>query len=381
MSVTFETPIYPLPDRLLSIADLLSCFTNPKHFVRGMSRYSDLHLKVGHPAAFRYDGDIRPINDGALLTGEMVEALIYPLLREDHWIRLKNEALTDIDASWEWAEKSISFRLNIFTDRDGIAAVIRALPSQIPTLEEIGFPSEAVWQDICRLQSGLVLLTGNTGSGKSTTIASLANHINEHRLVRIISLEDPIEYVFKSKSALFSQRELGKHIPSFSAGLKSALREDPDIILVGEMRDRDTISLALTAAETGHLVFSTLHTRDTQGAITRIIDMFPSERAKEVATQLSMALSYVICQRLVMNQAGGRSVAMEVLKNTLPVGNLIRLGAVHQIPTMLETQSKDGMNTLEAHLKLLVQNGTISVLEAMDSANDPQAMQMLLSKM
>jgi twitching motility protein PilT len=345
-----------------------------------MSRYSDLHLKVGHPVSFRYDGDIRAISDGAPLTAEMIQTLIHPMLREEHWARLQSDPLADIDASWEWEEKQISFRLNIFNDRDGIAAVIRALAADVPPIEQIGFPEENVWQDICRLQSGLVLLTGNTGSGKSTTIASLANYINAHRPVRIISLEDPIEYVFKSKSALFSQRELGRHIPSFAAGLKSALREDPDIILVGEMRDRETISLAMTAAETGHLVFSTLHTRDCQGAITRIIDMFPGERTKEIATQLSMSLSYVICQRLVANASGGRSVAMEILKNTLPVANLIRTGSLHQIPTLLETQSKDGMMTLEAHLKMLVTTGVISVVEAMDNANDTGALQMLLAR-
>jgi twitching motility protein PilT len=345
-----------------------------------MSRYSDMHLKVGHPVSFRYDGDLRPVSEGAPLTQEIVQALLYPMLREEHWNRLQNEPFSDIDAAWEWPEKGIAFRLNIFHDRDGVAAVIRALASEVPPLDEIGFPDEAVWQDICRLQNGLVLLTGNTGSGKSTTIASLANHINEHRPVRIISLEDPIEYVFKSKAALFSQRELGRHIPSFAAGLKSALREDPDIILVGEMRDRETISLALTAAETGHLVFSTLHTRDCQGAITRIIDMFPAERTKEMSTQLSMSLSYVICQKLVSKNGGGRCVAMEILKNTLPVANLIRTGALQQIATMLETQSKDGMMTLEAHLKILVRKGIISVVEAMDSANDPAALQMLLSR-
>lgn len=380
MSVLLTTPLYPVSGNLLSMSDLLACFTNPKHQLRGLSRYSDLHLKVGQPAAFRYDGELRAISGGLPLTADMVESLIYPLLTEQQWGRAKSEPRTDIDASWEWAEKEITFRLNVFTDRDGIAAVIRGLPAKIPVVQEVGFPNEEVWQDICTLKNGLVLLTGNTGSGKSTTIAAIANHINQTRPVRVITLEDPIEYVFKSQSALFSQRELGKHIPSFSAGLRSALREDPDIIFVGEMRDHETIALALSAAETGHLVFSTLHTRDTRGAITRIIDMFPGERTKEIATQLSMGLAYVISQKLVRNLEGGRSVAMEVLKNTPSMGNLIRSGGIHQINTQLETQAKEGMITLEGHLKMLVRSGVISVIEAMENANDPLALQMLLSK-
>ena len=380
MSVSLTTPVYSVSDNLLSMSDLLSCFVHPKHQLRGLSRYSDLHLKVAQPAAFRYDGELRAISGGVPLTAEVIEMLIFPMLGDEQWKRLKTEPLADIDASWEWTEKNITFRLNVFSDRDGIAAVIRGLPAQIPTVQEMGFPAEEVWQDICGLKNGLVLLTGNTGSGKSTTIAAFANYINQTRPVRIITLEDPIEYVFKSQSALFSQRELGRHIPSFSAGLRSALREDPDIIFVGEMRDRETIALALTAAETGHLVFSTLHTRDTRGAITRIIDMFPGDRTKEIATQLSMGLAYIISQKLVRNQTGGRTVAMEVLKNTPSMGNLIRSGGIHQINTQLETQSKEGMITLEGHLKMLIRAGTISVIEAMENANDPLALQMLLTK-
>ncbi len=380
MSFSLFTPIYPVAGNLLSPADLLSCFANPKHFVRGLSRYSDMHLKVGEPVAFRYDGDIRPVNEGARLSLELLQGLIFPLLSEDQRAKVVGESASDLDASWEWAEKEISFRINVFRDREGLAAVIRVLPAQIPKLEEIGFPDEAVWRDICRLKRGLVLLAGNTGSGKSTTIAALAHFINENRLARVITLEDPIEYVFKSKGSLFSQRELGKHIPSFAAGLRSALREDPDVIIVGEMRDRETTALALTAAETGHLVFSTLHTRDARGAVTRIIDQFPAERVKEVSTQLSMALSYVVCQKLVRNQSGGRSVAMDILKNTSAMANCIRTGALQQIGTLQETQSKEGMITLEGHLLSLVREGVISVTEAMENANDPLALQLLLGK-
>ncbi|MEY5026650.1 MAG: hypothetical protein RLZZ244_2178 [Verrucomicrobiota bacterium] len=380
MSAALHAPVYPVSGQLLSLLDLLSQFTAPEHMSRGISRFSDLHLKVGEPACFRYDGFLSPVAGGLSLTQEMVEALVLPLLREEQIALLRSHPPRDIDASWEWTEKGASFRLNVFTDREGTAAVIRALPATIPPVESVGFPDPSVWQDICRLGQGLVLLTGNTGSGKSTTIASLVQHINQTRPLRIITLEDPIEYVFHSHASLFSQRELGRHIESFSGGLRSALREDPDIILVGEMRDRDTVSLALTAAETGHLVFSTLHTRDTRGSITRIIDMFPGDRAKEISVQLSMSLAYVVCQKLVRNQSGGRSVAMEILKNTPSIGNLIRSGAIQQINTQLETQSKEGMISLESHLKVLLQSGEISLAEAMENANDPGALKLLLSR-
>lgn len=375
----FTNPIYPAQNALLSAKDLLACFVDPEHQIRGLSRFSDLHLKVGHPATFRYDGELYPVPGGVPLTGDIIMALLAPMLREDHLATLKAETPSDIDLSWEWAERGVAFRLNVFWDRDGIAAVVRGLPANIPAVSEIGFPDDSIWREVCGLHQGLVLLVGNTGSGKSTTIAALANYINQTQRSRVISLEDPIEYVFKSELSLFSQRELGTHIHSFAAGLRSALREDPDIVFVGEMRDPETVALAMTAAETGHLVFSTLHTRDTRGAITRIIDMFPAERTKEVSTQLSMSLAFVISQKLVRNTKGGRTVAMEVLKNTPSVANLIRTGAIQQLSTQLEIQAKEGMITLEGHLRALLLSGTISITEAMENANDQNALINLLN--
>jgi len=199
--------------------------------------------------------------------------------------------LEDVDAAYDWAGRQASFRLNAFTDRDGLAAVVRVLPRVVPPPSGLGFPEDRVWKEITEAQSGLVLVTGITGSGKSTTVASLLQQINRTRPVRIITLEDPIEYVLGDEAGMVSQRQVGRHVGSFAAGLRSALREDPDVIFVGEMRDRETVALALTAAETGHLVFSTLHTRDARGALSRIVDLFPAERTRELCSQISFSLS------------------------------------------------------------------------------------------
>ena len=369
----YTAPVYPVNNQLLSTRDLLARFVDPAHHLNGLSRYSDLHLKIGEPAAYRYDGDLAPVPGATPLTPEVCEQLVFPLLNPQQIALLQANPPTDVDASWEWPEHKMNFRLNVFHDREGLSAVLRVLPASIPEIDRIGFPSDRVWREICALSQGLVLVTGQTGTGKSTTIAAMLRQINRTRRVRVITLEDPIEYIFKSEHALFSQREVNRHVGSFAQGLRSALREDPDIIYVGEMRDPETAALALTAAETGHLVFSTLHTRDTRSAITRIIDMFPPERVKEVATQLSLSLHSVICVRHLSRVGGGRILAMEVLRNTTPVGNLIRTGAVQQIQSLIETGMKDGMNTLDHHLQLLLQAGEISREEALLAANDPAA--------
>jgi twitching motility protein PilT len=368
-----SAPIYPVADQLWSTHDLLAKFIDPAHQLNGLSRFSDLHLKVGQPVTYRYDGDLAPVTEAAPLTPTLCEQLIFPLLTPKQIELLKTEPPTDIDASWEWLEHKINFRLNVFHDREGLSAVLRVLPPSIPDVDQIGFPNDRIWQEICALSQGLVLVTGQTGTGKSTTIAAMLKQINRTRRVRIITLEDPIEYIFTSNRALFSQREVNRHVDSFATGLRSALREDPDIIYVGEMRDSETAALALTAAETGHLVFSTLHTRDTRSAITRIIDMFPAERTKEVATQLSLSLHSVLGGKLLSRVSGGRIMAMEVLKNTLPMANLIRTGTIHQIQSLLETGMKEGMNTLDHHLQTLLQDGEITHEEALLAANDPKA--------
>lgn len=366
-------PIYPVAGQLWSTHDLLARFIDPAHQLNGLSRFSDLHLKIGQPATYRYDGDLAAVPEAVPLTPALCEQLIFPLLTPKQIDLLKAEPPTDIDASWEWLEHKINFRLNVFHDREGLSAVLRVLPPSIPDVDQIGFPNDRIWQEICALSQGLVLVTGQTGTGKSTTIAAMLKQINRTRRVRIITLEDPIEYIFTSNRALFSQREVNRHVDSFATGLRSALREDPDIIYVGEMRDSETAALALTAAETGHLVFSTLHTRDTRSAITRIIDMFPAERTKEVTTQLSLSLHSVLGGKLLSRVSGGRIMAMEVLKNTLPMANLIRTGAIHQIQSLLETGMKEGMNTLDHHLQTLLLEGEITHEEALLAANDPKA--------
>lgn len=248
---------------------------------------------------------------------------------------------------------------------------MRMLPKSIPELDEMGFLDEELWQKLVGLKQGLVLVTGVTGSGKSTTIASIIDYINKSRKVRIITLEDPVEYTFSSEQALVSQRELGSHLDTFSQGLRSALRENPDIIYVGEIRDAETASLALNAAETGHMVLSTLHTKDVTGSFGRVIDMFPAEQSHEIAAQLSFSLAYVISQKLIPRKDGnGRVPAFEVMKNELGLGNLIRTGKLHQVYGKLETSGKQGMNTLEQHLIALVEADIITKEEAILHAND-----------
>jgi len=278
-----------------------------------------------------------------------------------------------VDCSYRFS--SLQFRINVFQENDGICAAIRALSLDIPKVEIIGFPND-VWKDIINRKQGLVLLTGITGAGKSTTIASLIDRISEKRPCRIITVEDPIEYIYRQKHSIISQREVGRDVKSFVDGLRAMLREDPDIIFVGEMRDAETISMTLMAAETGHLVFSTLHTRDTTGTITRVLDYFPPGRQNEVQNQLSLGLAYIISQKLIPKKGGkGRIVAMEVLNNNnYACANLIRTGKIEQLYSQLQTKTKDKpdekMITMEKHLAMLVKDDKLDLLEAQKWANN-----------
>ncbi|WP_246456592.1 type IV pilus twitching motility protein PilT [Ruficoccus amylovorans] len=367
-----QKKVYRANDTRYSIIDLLASAIDPEYMTNGIPRISDFHLKVGEPVRFRMDEDLHAIHEGEIVTPELSEALIYPLLPENDRKVMQDNPMADIDCGYglETEQGIYSFRINAFRDNDGLAAVIRLLPPRIPEVHECGFPSELVWKRIVGMRQGLVIVSGVTGSGKSTTIASLIQTINRSRSQRIITLEDPVEYMFKSNRSLISQRELGRHVNSFPEGLRSALREDPDIILVGEIRDLETASLALTAAETGHLVFSTLHTRDCLGALTRLIDMFPTARERELCTQLSFSLSYVLSQKLIPRADGnGRLVAMEVFRNTAQMSNFLRTNKLHQIYSSIETGGEHGMVTMERRLLNLFEDGLISRADAIMHAN------------
>jgi twitching motility protein PilT len=365
---TLDSKVYRLsPDRVLSMTDLLDYFSQA-----GRMRVSDLHLKVGCPPVYRVDGQLQRMK-GPPMDGPTLEALAHSLLTETEWQRLQE--FRSVDSSCLTAK--MQFRLNCFNESDGLAIAVRALESAPPPVEDIGFPN-GVWRDIITKQQGLVLVTGITGAGKSTTIASLIDRIAQTRPCRVITLEDPIEYRLTSKAAIISQREVGRDVPSFERGLRDCLREDPDVIFVGEMRDRESTSWTLTAAETGHLVFSTLHTRDTRGTVTRVLDLFPPSQHDEVASQLSLGLSHIISQKLIPRADGtGRIVAMEILNNIYAVSNLIRLCKTEQVYTMLQTRTKDvpeeRMTTLERSLATLVRSGKITPLEAEKWVNNHSA--------
>lgn len=357
--------VYPTAEHdKFSIMNMLEYFE--KH---GALRVSDLHIKVGTPPAYRVDGSLVKLK-GPSVTTDMAKQLIYPLMSDDNLAKLKKQR--SVDCSYRLG--NLQFRINIFMENDGLAGAIRALSMDIPQVEDIGFPNN-VWEDIINRKHGLVLMTGITGAGKSTTIASLIARICEKSAYRIMSVEDPIEYIFEQKYSMISQREVGRDVQSFHGGLKEMLRQDPDVIFVGEMRDTETISMTLMAAETGHLVFSTLHTRDATGTITRILDYFDSGRQAEVRNQLSLGLAYIICQKLVPKKDGsGRIVAMEILNNNYACANLIRTGKIEQIYSQLQTKTgektDEKMMTLERHLAMLVKDDKIDLLEAKKWTNN-----------
>jgi twitching motility protein PilT len=361
--------VYPAENMgLVSMQDLLAYFEK-----KGAMRVSDLHIKVGTPPAYRIDGEITYLK-GQPVSPEIAKKLIYPLLSED----TLNKYRQDYDVDCSYRVGALQFRINIFRENDGMTAAIRALSLDIPKVEAIGFPNN-VWEDIVNCKQGLVLITGITGAGKSTTISSIIDRISEKKACRIITLEDPIEYLLPNKHSMISQREVGKDVKSFSHGLRAMLREDPDVIFVGEMRDAETISMTLMAAETGHLVFSTLHTRDAIGSITRIMDYFPPGRQNEVRNQMSLGLAYILCQKLIPKKdATGRIVAMEVLNNNnYACANLIRTGKIEQIYSQLQTKTRlnpdEKMTTMERHLAQLVKQDKIDLLEAQKWANDQKS--------
>ena len=308
---------------------------------------SDLHIAPKERPLLRLDGRMRRVNQPPL-TPEDTRDMVLSLMCDEQ--RRAFEATNDIDFSFQLGELA-RFRVNAFVQQHGVAAVFRRIPTKIKSIEDLGLPD--VIRDLTKKERGLILVTGPTGSGKSTTLASMIDLINDTHEGHILTIEDPIEFVHTSKKCLISQREIGPHSNSFASALKAALREDPDIILVGEMRDLETIQLALTAAETGHLVFGTLHTSSAPKTIDRIIDVFPPVQQAQVKAMISESLVAVITQTLVPKKTGGRVAALEIMIATHAIKNLIREGKIHQIPSVMQLSQGIGMQTMEAHLKEL----------------------------
>jgi twitching motility protein PilT len=326
---------------------------------------SDLHISAGEPPMVRVHGDVKKVKVPPL-TLEQTHAMIYDIMNDGQ--RKHFEEYSDIDFSMQLGEMA-RFRVNVFRQNRGLAAVFRKIPTKILTLEQLGMPP--ILANISRAEKGLVLVTGPTGSGKSTTLAAMINLINEELEGHILTIEDPIEFVHPSKKCLVSQREVGPHTKSFSNALKAALREDPDIILVGEMRDLETIQLALTAAETGHLVFGTLHTSSAPKTVDRVIDVFPPNQQAQVRAMFAESIQAIVTQTLCRKSGGGRVAALEILTGTTAVRNLIREGKIHQIPSVMQTSQAQGMQTLEMHLRDLVAQGLITRETAIEKTGKP----------
>ncbi len=327
---------------------------------------SDLHLSAGLPPMIRVDGDIRRINL-PVLEHQEVSAMIYDIMNDRQ--RKEFEEFLQCDFSFEIPELS-RFRVNAFNHQRGAGAAFRMIPSQIMTLEDLHAPS--IFRDIAERPRGVVLVTGPTGSGKSTTLASLIDHKNEHEYGHILTIEDPIEFVHSSKKCLINQREVHRDTLGFSEALRAALREDPDTILVGELRDLETIRLAMTAAETGHLVFATLHTSSAAKTIDRIIDVFPGAEKDMMRAMLSEALQAVISQTLLKKPGGGRVAAHEIMIGTPAIRNLIRENKVAQMYSAIQTGQQFGMQTMDQCLRRLVQQGAVSREEARRRSTNKQ---------
>jgi len=337
---------------------------------------SDLHLKAGSPPGFRVNGKLEPEEGAAALSAEDVRTLIDQIVNDDQRETYEREYELDFSLGIPGVAR---FRVNIFHQRGTCASVMRKIPVDVPPLESLGFPD--VVRNLCCKPRGLVLVTGPTGSGKSTTLAAMVDYINRNEKAHILTLEDPIEFMHKDKNCFVNQREIGSDSKSFGKALRSALREDPDVILVGEMRDLETISLAVTAAETGHLVFGTLHTTSAIQTMDRIVDVFPHEAQQQIRTQLSNTLQGVLSQVLLPKIGGGRACAQEIMIGTGGVRNLIREGKTSQLLNMLQTGGAYGMQTLETALEQLISSKQITPDTALAKANNPASLRKGLARM
>ncbi|WP_029552227.1 PilT/PilU family type 4a pilus ATPase [Thermocrinis jamiesonii] len=321
---------------------------------------SDIHITAGHKPAVRVDGKITPLSEYPVLTPDMTQRLVYSVMSEKHRKQLEEKGQVD----FSFGVRDVGrFRANVFFQRGSVAGVLRRLPSKIMNVEDLGLSKKVL--ELCHKSMGLVLVTGPTGSGKTTTLAALINYINENFPYHIITIEDPIEYVFHHKKSIVNQREIGEDVSSFADALRAALREDPDVILVGEMRDLETIEIALRAAETGHLVFGTLHTNTAISTITRIIDVFPPSQQEQIRIQLSFVLQGVISQRLIPKIGGGRVLAYELLIPNTAIRNLIRENKLQQVYSLMQSgQAETGMQTMNQSLVSLYKKGLITLEDA-----------------
>jgi len=328
---------------------------------------SDLHLVVGLPPMLRIDGELMPIKGEKELGQKELEQMAFSLLDESQ--KKKFIEKKDLDFGFSPDNKS-RFRVNLCYEKGNISLAARVINENIFTLEEIGMPK--IISNLLGLDQGLILVTGPTGCGKSVTLAAMINYINQNRQCNIITLEDPIEFIFKSEKSIITQRQLGSDMLTFANGLKHVLRQDPDVIMVGEMRDLETIGTTITLAETGHLVLATLHTYSAAQTVDRIIDIFPPYQQNQIRMQLSMVLAAVISQRLLPKISGGRVAAREIMFNTPAVANLIRENKIAQLRTVIETSSKEGMISLDQHLKKLYEDKVIAKEVAQAQMNNPE---------
>jgi twitching motility protein PilT len=335
---------------------------------------SDLHLMAGSPPFVRINGELQRLDQYLKLSPIALRGMVYAILPQK--VRERFEQDLELDTSYSLPGVA-RFRVNVYQQRDSVGATFRLIPSVIKTVEELGLPP--VVAELARLPRGFVVVTGPTGSGKSTTLAAMVNVVNEERAAHVMTVEDPIEFLHTNKRSAVNQREVGQDTHGFAEAAKHVLRQDPDVILVGEMRDLETISTAITAAETGHLVFATLHTQDAPQTIDRIIDVFPSDQQQQVRVQLSGTLQGVVSQQLVPTVDGaGRVVAAEILVVTPAVRAMIRANRTEQIRGAIQTGGKDGMQTMDAALAKLVRAGRITREAALDRCHDEQELQRLL---
>ena len=336
---------------------------------------SDLHLTTGAPPVMRVHGLMQKLKFRELTAKDM-ETLVYEIMEEE-W-RMRFLGNQDFDFAYEIPGVA-RFRVNVFWQRKGLAAVMRTIPTKVLTADQLGL-SDAV-RKFCMLTEGLVLVTGPTGSGKSTTLAAMVDLINEERSDHILTIEDPIEFVHSNKKCLVNQREIGTNTKSFANALRAALREDPDVILVGEMRDRETIELGITAAETGHLVFGTLHTNSAPNTVDRIIDVFPADQQEQIRALLAESLKGVVSQVLLRKRDGtGRVAAQEIMVGTSAITNLIRENKIHQVPSIIQTGKKDGMQMLDQHILEYMMSNTIDTTEPYMRSNNKSAFRQYLKE-